>query len=111
MLCWHPCETHKEPAMPRKTASSPPDPSPVAFSYVRFSSPEQAEGDSLRRQTEAAAAWCKRNGYRLDTSTTLHDLGTSAFRGKHRADPEKNPLAAFLDLVGQRRVPAGSVLL
>jgi hypothetical protein len=40
----------------------------VAFSYVRFSTPEQAKGDSLRRQGEAAARWCQRNGVRLDTS-------------------------------------------
>jgi DNA invertase Pin-like site-specific DNA recombinase len=93
------------------TKASRPDRSPVAYSYVRFSSPEQAQGDSLRRQTEAAAAWCKRYGCRLDTSTRLHDLGTSAFRGRHRADPEKNPLAAFLQLVRDGRVLSGSVLL
>jgi hypothetical protein len=25
---------------------------PLAFSYLRFSSPEQAKGDSIRRQTD-----------------------------------------------------------
>jgi hypothetical protein len=29
-------------------------PAAVAYSYVRFSHPSQAEGDSLRCQTEAA---------------------------------------------------------
>jgi hypothetical protein len=28
----------------------------TAYSYVRFSSPEQAKGDSLRRQTEKTTA-------------------------------------------------------
>ena len=40
-------------------------PSPVAYSYVRFSHPNQAKGDSLHRQT-AAAEWCERNGVALD---------------------------------------------
>jgi len=34
----------------------------AAYSYVRFSSKQQAEGDSLRRQTEKAEAFCKRRG-------------------------------------------------
>jgi hypothetical protein len=30
---------------------------PKAYSYVRFSTPEQAKGDSLRRQVELAQAY------------------------------------------------------
>jgi hypothetical protein len=30
---------------------------PTAYSYLRFSSPEQAKGDSIRRQTQARDAW------------------------------------------------------
>jgi DNA invertase Pin-like site-specific DNA recombinase len=86
-------------------------PRPVAYSYVRFSSPEQEKGDSLRRQTEAAADWCKKNRVRLDTSTTLHDLGKSAFLGEHRKNPDRHALAAFLKLVEQGRVPRGSYLV
>ncbi|MBX9584561.1 MAG: recombinase family protein [Gemmataceae bacterium] len=85
--------------------------SPVAYSYIRFSSPRQAEGDSLRRQTDAAAEWCKRNRVHLDTSLTLHDLGKSAFTGKHRQNPDRNALAAFLKLVEQGRVPKGSYFI
>src|SRR5262249_14605389 len=70
-----------------------------------------AEGDSLRRQTEKAADWCRRHGARLDTATTLHDLGKSAFLGKHRKNPDRNALAAFLKLVEQGRVPRGSYLI
>jgi DNA invertase Pin-like site-specific DNA recombinase len=84
---------------------------PVSYSYVRFSTPKQAEGDSLRRQTTAAAAWCQRNGARLDESTTLHDLGKSAYTGSHRQNPDRNALASFLKLVEAGRVPRGSFLI
>jgi DNA invertase Pin-like site-specific DNA recombinase len=84
---------------------------PLAFSYIRFSSPEQAKGDSLRRQAEAAADWCRRHKVRLDTSLTLHDLGKSAFLGGHRKNPDRHALAAFLKLVEDGRVPRGSYLV
>jgi DNA invertase Pin-like site-specific DNA recombinase len=84
---------------------------PVGYSYVRFSSDEQAKGDSLRRQTEAATVWCEKNGVRLDTSLTLHDLGKSAYTGSHRQNPDRNALAAFLQLIEQGKVPRGSYLL
>src|SRR5262249_2777712 len=83
----------------------------IAYSYVRFSSPKQAEGDSLRRQTEAAAAWAKRNKARLDTSLTTHDLGKSAYTGEHRKNPDRHALAAFLRLVEGGKVPRGSYLI
>lgn len=57
------------------------DPQPTAYSYVRFSDPSQAAGDSLRRQMELTEEWCERNGLALDTSLSLRDLGVSAFRG------------------------------
>jgi DNA invertase Pin-like site-specific DNA recombinase len=90
---------------------TPIDDYPLAYSYVRFSTSEQLDGDSLRRQTEAAAEWCQRNSVCLDTSLTLRDLGVSAFRGKHRQNPDRNALAAFLKLVEQGRVPRGSYLV
>jgi DNA invertase Pin-like site-specific DNA recombinase len=82
----------------------------VGISYVRFSHPDQAKGDSLRRQTEATAAWCQRNGVTLDTSLTLRDLGVSAFKGRHRSD-DKHHLAQFLKLVERGGVPLGSYLI
>jgi hypothetical protein len=33
---------------------------PKAYSYKRFSTPAQADGDSLRRQTVMAQAWADR---------------------------------------------------
>ncbi len=82
---------------------------PVAYSYIRFSSPQQAAGDSLRRQTANTAAWCERNGIQLDTSLSLRDLGVSAYRGKHRDD--KFALGQFLKLAERGRVSKGSYLV
>ncbi len=87
------------------------DPNPIAYSYLRFSSPAQAEGDSVRRQTALRDAWLKRNPtVKLDTSLTLVDAGVSGFTGKHRTN-KKHALAMFLDLVERGRVPAGSYLI
>src|SRR5262245_20911458 len=80
----------------------------VAFSYVRFSTPEQAKGDSLRRQTEKAEQYCQRRGWTLDTSLTLHDLGVSAFHGKNAL---VGNLGEFLKAVQRGTVLPGSVLI
>jgi DNA invertase Pin-like site-specific DNA recombinase len=39
----------------------------TAYSYIRFSTPEQAMGDSERRQLALAEAYCARNGLKLST--------------------------------------------
>ncbi len=85
------------------------EPLPVAYSYIRFSSPEQAKGDSLRRQTAKTAEWCERHGVQLDASLSLRDLGVSAYRGRHRDD--KFALGQFLKLAERGRVPKGSYLI
>ena len=82
-------------------------PRPRAYSYLRFSTPEQLKGDSLRRQTEAARAYADRFDLELDDSLDLQDLGVSAFRG---ANVEK-ALGAFLEAVDSGRVKPGSYLL
>jgi DNA invertase Pin-like site-specific DNA recombinase len=86
-------------------------PQPVAYSYLRFSSPQQATGDSIRRQVEATAAWCQRNKVQLDESIKLRDEGVSAFKGAHRKNPDVHALAGFLNAVKSGRVPAGSYLI
>jgi len=80
----------------------------IAYSYNRYSSPQQSDGDSIRRQTALARAWCDRNGATLDISATYEDCGTSGFRGKHR---ESGMLRRFLDDVESGHIPRGSVLL
>jgi DNA invertase Pin-like site-specific DNA recombinase len=81
--------------------------SPTAYSYVRFSSKKQEEGDSIRRQLELTSAWAKRNKVHLDTSLQP-DRGISAFRGKNR---DLGALGAFLRLVEKDVVPPGSFLV
>jgi DNA invertase Pin-like site-specific DNA recombinase len=77
-----------------------------AYSYIRFSTPEQAKGDSFRRQSEKAAKWAKDNGYRIVDE--MHDLGVSAFRGKNT---EQGRLGAFLAMIAAKLIEPGSVLI
>lgn len=81
---------------------------PKAYSYLRFSTPEQREGDSFRRQSTMAIAYALRNGLDLDQTLTFHDLGVSAFKG---ANAETGRLADFLEAVKVGHVPPGSFLL
>ena len=78
-----------------------------AFSYVRFSHPDQRKGDSFRRQTDLAEAYAKEHGLALDTSLKP-DLAVSAYRGKNR---KTGNLAAFLNKITTGEVPRGSALL
>ncbi len=79
-----------------------------AFSYTRFSTAEQLKGDSLRRQTSLAQAYCERNGLLLDTSLVLQDLGVSAFRG---ANAKRGALAGFFNAIEDGQVLPGDVLI
>jgi DNA invertase Pin-like site-specific DNA recombinase len=81
---------------------------PKAYSYLRFSTPGQLEGDSLRRQTEAARDYAERHGLELDTALNLRDLGVSAFRGKNAVE---GALGAFIGAVDSGKVKKGSYLL
>jgi DNA invertase Pin-like site-specific DNA recombinase len=79
-----------------------------AYSYVRFSTPEQAKGHSLQRQTEAAQAWAAANGVTLDDELTFQDRGVS---GLHGANMETGALGVFLERVRDGTIPRGSWLL
>lgn len=79
-----------------------------AYSYLRFSTPEQAQGDSQRRQWELARKYAEENGLELDKELTFQDLGVSAFRG---ANAETGRLGEFLKAVDDGLVEQGSVLL
>ncbi len=81
---------------------------PKAYSYLRFSHPSQAKGDSFRRQSEMAPAYAKRHGLDLDETLTFKDSGISAFRGKHA---QEGALAAFLNAVETGKIRKGSYLL
>ncbi|HOX58962.1 MAG TPA: recombinase family protein [Candidatus Paceibacterota bacterium] len=77
-----------------------------AYSYIRFSTKDQIQGDSLRRQTEATAEWCKHNTVQLVENYS--DLGISAFRGKNA---EIGALSTFLKLASAGRIEKGSFLV
>lgn len=77
-----------------------------AYSYIRFSTPEQARGDSLRRQSADAEAWAQERGLMLDNS--IRDLGVSAYHGANRTG---GALRSFLDMVENGKVEKGSYLI
>ena len=79
---------------------------PICYSYQRWSTPEQGEGDSLRRQTARATAWAEANGYLL-SDATYRDEGVSAFSG---GNVQHGALGAFLTAVRSGEVPRGSAL-
>lgn len=80
----------------------------VAYSYLRFSTPQQATGDSRRRQTALAEEYAQKHNLALDRSLNFRDLGVSAYRGKNA---KQGGLRAFLDAVEHGLVPANSHLL
>lgn len=86
-------------------------PLPKAYSYIRFSTPEQAKGDSYRRQREAAEKYCALNGLQLvgTKEYLFFDKGKSAFKGKHLDD--SGELARFLAYVDQGVILPGSYLI
>jgi DNA invertase Pin-like site-specific DNA recombinase len=81
---------------------------PKAYSYLRFSTPEQAKGDSRRRQSSLATDYAARHGLVLADDSEYQDLGVSAFRGKNL---QTGALGEFLEAVRAGAIPAGSFLL
>lgn len=77
----------------------------TAYSFIRFSKPQQAKGDSIRRQREGQA-WAEKHGYTLVELEPMK--GRSAWKGKQRAT---GPLADLVKLAEAGRLAKGSVLL
>ena len=80
----------------------------IAYSYLRFRTPEQASGDSRRRQLAMAEKYATDNNLKLDRQLSFRDLGVSAFRGRNA---KEGALRAFLEAIEHNLVPQGSVLL
>lgn len=78
-----------------------------AYSYIRFSTPKQAQGDSYRRQLQQAMDYCTEHNLQLDDKT-IDDFGTSAFRG---ANMSEGALGRFVDAVKHGEIEQGSYLL
>jgi len=81
---------------------------PKAYSYIRFSTPGQKKGDSLRRQLELSERYAKENDLILDNTLKMNDFGLSAFKGHHT---EKGALGKFLELVQAGKIEPGSFLI
>jgi DNA invertase Pin-like site-specific DNA recombinase len=84
---------------------------PRVYSYLRFSSPEQAGGDSERRQRgrfAAARDYAHRKGLEFDETLDLNDRGLSAYSGAHR---KKGAMGRFLRLVEAGRIAPRSALM
>lgn len=84
---------------------------PRCYSYIRFSSKKQEQGDSIRRQVEKRNAWIANNkGCFLDTEINLEDLGISAATGDN-LDPRKGNLGKFVELCRSGKIERGSYLI
>jgi len=92
---------------------------PRVYSYTRFSTPEQSQGDSRRRQSDGVVRWMERkNAERarddllplvLDERLSLADLGVSAYRGANTGDDKG--LGGFLRACRDGLIQAGSYLI
>ncbi|MCW4117060.1 recombinase family protein [Aurantimonas sp. MSK8Z-1] len=80
----------------------------IAYSYLRFSTPEQAKGDSTRRQIELAERYAAEHGLTLDANLRMTDEGVSAFRAKN---VRAGALGRFLRAIDDGIVEPGSFLL
>jgi hypothetical protein len=67
----------------------------IAYSYIRFSSSAQSEGDSFRRQIEKTVKFCEENNLHL-SDTRYEDLGVSGYTGENI---ETGALARFIEAV------------
>lgn len=81
---------------------------PKAYSYIRFSTLEQAKGDSLARQLKLSKDYAEKHGLQLDESLSMRDLGLSGFK---KANLTKGALGGFVSAVEKGLVPKGSLLL
>lgn len=79
------------------------------FSYQRFSSEKQKEGDSARRQIEGARHWAVKNGHELDETVSFLDENKSGWKGEHLTEGGK--LHLFLRMVDDGKIPKDSILV
>ncbi|HCE9912233.1 TPA: recombinase family protein [Pseudomonas aeruginosa] len=85
---------------------------PKAYSYVRFSTPEQAKGDGRRRQYKAAIEYADKHDLELvkDGNYAFLDAGVSAYRGNN-INRVSSSLGRFYEYVKEGKIEPGSYLL
>lgn len=76
------------------------------FSYVRFSSRKQANGNSQDRQLEIAPRVAKEKGWTLSEKLNAQDLGVSAFKGDNI-----KTLKAIIEATKTGKIPQGTVMI
>lgn len=76
-----------------------------AWLYARFSSSQQADGDSINRQVKAAQQWCHANGVELQ-ETSFRDLGVSGWKSIKRPMFEQ-----LIKAMSEGKIPRGSYVL
>ncbi len=79
---------------------------PKAYPYVRFSSDQQSEGDSKRRQLELAQRFCAY--HKLDMQPPILDEGVSAANGNNLTNGK---IGDFIALVRAGKIEKGSYLI
>jgi len=95
-------ETHQQQGRLQHTMTS------IAYSYIRFSTGDQARGDSERRQIARCRDYCQREGLTL-SEETFTDRGKSGFKGEHTG--AGGQLGRFLGLVKEGRIARGGTLV
>ncbi|MGO4018681.1 recombinase family protein [Raoultella ornithinolytica] len=76
-----------------------------AYSYIRFSSKKQEQGDSVRRQTELAEQYAHANNLIL-SDKNFQDLGISAFKEGNRPS-----LGDMLEAIEIGQIEQGSTII
>lgn len=76
-----------------------------AYSYIRFSSKKQEQGDSVRRQTELAEQYAHVHGLIL-SDKNFQDLGISAFKEGNRPS-----LGDMLEAIEKGHIEQGSTII
>lgn len=77
-----------------------------AYSYIRMSTKEQIQGDSIRRQVDKTRSYAREHN--LELVENYDDIGVSAFRGRNA---EQGALRRFMDAVDNGDIPKGSHLV
>jgi DNA invertase Pin-like site-specific DNA recombinase len=80
----------------------------VGYSYIRFSTVQQAQGNSYDRQLSRTRDYCALRGMTLDEKLHFSDLGVSAWKGKNL---EGGELGYFLQACREGTVKRGSALI
>lgn len=74
----------------------------IIYPYVRFSSEKQSGGNSHQRQVESIENFAKINGYEVNDTLNLRDLGISAYKGKNA---KEGALGVFIKMVENGSIP------